>query len=454
MAGNDGPYARGESVLSALGGYGLYYRSPMADLGLVARAGTLLGDTPLPIDVLYEHPRAQQLAHAFEAAVENTEYVRRWMLTSEPIPASVLVEYALVGCLCQLGAHTDERDAVFDAFFGDDPFGDANTGFAPTIEHNTTDPEPLDVAEQFAVQQLELSRASAIAQRRRSVAHFLTVLDHEPDVVDSGSAFRHGLWSVPPRSDRHAEVAGEWAGLVAKDVWQDSLCSIWAEFCTRGLAAARGRDGLTIEQTRDLTAELLAGPPMVEEAMTTRELLESTAAGAVSLPGLDLPVCDASLEQLRAATVRLSTAASGLVVLVELYRRTADRTDPGWLMTAGVRSAWQPSLLAVLRALDTQLQTSEGVANTLWWVVDTFIIKVHERIAYSKLQQREHTFRFRWEDGAYQFYDNGIGRFPLAAIRDEPLTSITRDVGFWQRDGDGVARLTPRGHSFVEEVLL
>jgi hypothetical protein len=211
---------------------------------------------------------------------------------------------------------------------------------------------------------------------------------------------------------------------------------------------------LTIEQTRDLTAELLAGPPMVEEAMTTRELLESTAAGAVSLPGLDLPVCDASLEQLRAATVRLSTAASGLVVLVELYRRTADRTDPGWLMTAGVRSAWQPSLLAVLRALDTQLQTSEGVANTLWWVVDTFIIKVHERIAYSKLQQREHTFRFRWEDGAYQFYDNGIGRFPLAAIRDEPLTSITRDVGFWQRDGDGVARLTPRGHSFVEEVLL
>jgi hypothetical protein len=51
----DPPYRRGESVESSYGGYGLYYRSPMADLGLVARAGTLLGDSPIPIDVLYPH---------------------------------------------------------------------------------------------------------------------------------------------------------------------------------------------------------------------------------------------------------------------------------------------------------------------------------------------------------------------------------------------------------------
>jgi len=41
------PYDRGESVKSAFGGYGLYYRSPLADIGIVARAGTLLGDRPI-----------------------------------------------------------------------------------------------------------------------------------------------------------------------------------------------------------------------------------------------------------------------------------------------------------------------------------------------------------------------------------------------------------------------
>jgi hypothetical protein len=40
--------------------------------------------------------------------------------------------------------------------------------------------------------------------------------------------------------------------------------------------------------------------------------------------------------------------------------------------------------------------------------IDRFVIAVHERIGYSKLQQREHTFRFRWEDGKFRFYANGI----------------------------------------------
>lgn len=42
-----GPFPRGESVESSYGGYGLYYRSPMIQTGLVARAGTLLGDKPI-----------------------------------------------------------------------------------------------------------------------------------------------------------------------------------------------------------------------------------------------------------------------------------------------------------------------------------------------------------------------------------------------------------------------
>ena len=60
-----GPFPRGESVESSLGGYGLYYRTPLVELGIVARAGTLLGDEPIPIDVLYDTDRAQRLASTF-----------------------------------------------------------------------------------------------------------------------------------------------------------------------------------------------------------------------------------------------------------------------------------------------------------------------------------------------------------------------------------------------------
>jgi hypothetical protein len=75
---------------------------------------------------------------------------------------------------------------------------------------------------------------------------------------------------------------------------------------------------------------------------------------------------------------------------------------------------------------------------------------IHERIAYSKLP--EHTFRFRWEDGRVQFYDNGVGRFPLAATRKEPLALLTWDLGFWDRES-GEAKLTDKGAAFIEEVL-
>lgn len=65
IASSAGPYHRGESVESSLGGYGLYYRTPLSMFRVVAKAGTLLGDEPTPIDVLYKNERATKLAEEF-----------------------------------------------------------------------------------------------------------------------------------------------------------------------------------------------------------------------------------------------------------------------------------------------------------------------------------------------------------------------------------------------------
>jgi hypothetical protein len=443
-----GPFPRGESVESAFGGYGLYYRSPMAELGIVARSGTLLGDQPIPIDVLYDTDRARRLAATFKAAVEGTVYYQRAMWTNDDLPADVIEEYAEVACLCQLRERPEERDAVHDALFGMDPADSRPTATLTFDEEVPIQDDQAPVA--------GFSEAGVV-QRRRSVGHYLTLVGADARVVDSEGIYRELLWSPPtPRSDGHALVGGQWAALIAKDVWQEALCSVWSEFCRSGLAHSRdlGR-GLTWDETREVAASLVAGPPNLEAATPTAELASRLAAGTLTIPdtaGADVNVAAAPLESLRRLTDEVDTASSGLVVLLELAHRMQDRSGAGWEQASHIASAWQPSVAAVATGLRTHLADAPAVADTLWWLLSRFIIPVHERIAYSKLP--EFTFRFRWEDGLLRFYDHGIGRFPLAAIRHQPLASLTWDLGLWDDpDETSPATLTERGVRFLGEAL-
>ncbi|MFE0590561.1 hypothetical protein [Micromonospora echinospora] len=432
FAGRSGPFPRGESVESNLGGYGLYYRTPMAEVNVVARAGTLLGDQPIPIDVLRDTSRARRLAEEFRTSVRDTAYYRRAMWTNDLLPAEVVDEYAAVACLCRLRERSSEQQAVHDALFGGDHA------------------DPVDSSNQASAD------VAALVQRRRSVAHYLALVAADPMVPWSHAAYREALWSPPtPRSEAHAAVAGQWAALVAKDVWQEALCSVWSQFCRDGLAYSRkqGR-GLTSEELQRVVTEMVAGPPTLAADSLTTDVADAARTGRLALPdedGNEVVVADAPLEDLRWLSVRSDNAASGLVLLLELRRRATGRSGAGWAQATRLRSAWQPSLQEVLQALEVHLDGSPTVAETLWWLVSRFVVPVHERIAYSKLP--ECTFRFRWEEGLLRFYDQGMGRFPLAAVRDVPLGWLTWDLGLYTADGPEQSRLTARGVSFVAEVL-
>lgn len=425
VAGDTTVLRRGESVESALGGYGLYYRSPMISLGLVARSGVLLGDRPTPVDLLQSaSPRAARLAGEFRSAVEHTAYVRRWMGSDEPIPADVIDEYAVHACLCRLADRPDEQRAVHDALFSTDPAG------------------TYDGAEE------------ALLRRRQGVAHFLSLVEASPEVATSRSAFRRAAWQPADlRGPAHELVADRWSALMAKDVWQEALCSVWSDFCRRGLEQTRelGR-GLTASEVRRLTHDMLDGPPALSADVSTRDLDAAIAAGLVTISGPDdepVTPAGADLEDLRIATRTLDTATSGLVVLLELRRRAAVRNRDGWTTALGTDSAWQPSVHSVLRGLDQRLLARESAGETLWWLLDRFVVGTHERIAYSKLP--DNTFRFRWEEGLLRFSDNGGHRFPLAAIRHEPLRLLTHDLGLWEDPSDPT--VTPKGAAFRDEAL-
>jgi len=157
-----GPFPRGESVESSLGGYGLYYRTPLAELGLVARAGTLLGGEPIPIDVLRDTERAQRLASTFKGAVQHTAYYQRAMQMADDLPAEVIDEYAEAACLCCLRDRPDERAAVHDALFGNDP-PDAAGVSGESSELSGSRNALSAVGSVFS--------QAGVVQRRRSVGH-------------------------------------------------------------------------------------------------------------------------------------------------------------------------------------------------------------------------------------------------------------------------------------------
>lgn len=398
-------FDRGESVESNNGGYGLYYRSSMIAFDVSVPAGTPIGDTTTPIDVLARRDIARQLADAFRDAVADTDYHRRYLHSSDPIPASVIDEYAEVACLCRLDQFTDERELITTTML------------------------------QAPHEQLQV----AVEQRRRSMAHYLNILDDQPEVHDDNPTFRAALWDpVTVHSATHRDVADQWAALVLKDLFQDAACSLWTHFLRESLAAG-GQDGLTREQLEGVFATLAERPPELDPAAPTVDQLDT----------LDLPRGHAEL--LRRTVAEADTATAGLGALAALPCLVASRDTNGWRQATAVASAWQPSVAQIAAEVEAHLTTRPTVQDTMRWAIRRLILMPHERIAYSKLP--EFTFRFRVGASGLRFYDLDHDRFILAGIRHPALGTLTQDLGYWRPNDGEDPEVTARGRAFVQDVL-
>lgn len=424
---------RGEqSVQSELGGYGLYYRTPLLELGLVAPAGTPFGDQnePTPVDVL-ANQRAKDIADRYRAAIAETRYYREFFRSLQPIPRDVLEELAEAGCLCRLDDHVDEQAVIRSALL--EPLTD---GLTPAAAE-------------------ERNRESE--QRRRTFALVLKAVGEMPAVAvgpDPDAAFRRTIWSgfEATRSERTAlsETHAQWAALIAKDVMQEALSSIWADLCRSGVREQPG-DGMTPDELRTLIRHGLATSSVLDLPGGSIEI-------APDLPTTDvagnLQVAEAfhSLEELRSWIASRNTAAAGIVGLLNLRSLLPSPTEApqGWL-DVGRQGSWlQPALLDFAAQLDGHLASNPTFADTMQWIVHSRVIAVHESVAYGKLP--EFTFRFRWELGRLRFYDNHPFRFGLTDIRRDAIVRISEDLGLWTREGDE-AVVTPAGAAFIGGVF-
>ena len=414
---------RQESVKSFLGGYGLYYRSPLIDLGLVVPKGTIVGEQVTPVDVLARDERAQALAGAFGEAIADTAYMREHMLGTDPVPVSALREFAERACLCRLGAFPDEQRLLREALF------ETPAGQAEVVERD-------------------------FDQRRRSFALFLRELEGAPEVRGSNAAFRHAIWEdfagEPTGTEALMQTRAQWGSLVAKEYLQEAISCVFAPFWRLGLGT-QDAEGLTADE---LDA-LIVGPLLGQGPLTIGEthvsydgqLPTSTVSAAVEEASAAL-----SLEGLRAWAIAEETAIAGLALALALVARLPDReTAPSeWVRIGLQHSDRQPALLGFVYLLEQHLDEQPTLAETLRWFTRRLVIAAHEQIAYSKLP--DFTFRFRWEAGRLRFYPIGEGRFELADMRRASMSTLSEDIGLWKDDADSAA-LTEQGRQFVARMF-
>ncbi len=413
------PLPRGESVQSFLGGYGLYYRSPLIDLQVVAPLGTQLAATPTPVDVLRQDEWVTTLAGHFGSAIRGTAYYKQYFWGTGPIPVAVLREYAEAACLCRLSESPAEQEAIRNTLF---------------------------------IAQAEWVK-EAVEQRRGSFALFLRVLAALPAAAQNEGAFRQAVidYALPRLSDGTPEgdTSARWAALIMKEYMQEALSCIWTEFCRTGFAT-QGPDGMTRNEVQALLRVRMLLADVIDVAgvaiKVAPDLPSSRFRDAVAAATRAV-----SLEALRSWAIEQQTAIAGLVLLFATFDRLPDPAvvSAGWKDIAQQRSDHQPGILVLWRRFQDRIQAGETLADTLEWLANHYVMQPHEHIAYFKLP--EFTFRFRWENGLLRFYDNGLERFELASIRRGAVAQLSQDLGLWAADG-GQPALTPLGETFVHEV--
>ena len=420
----DAVFTRNESVDSYLGGYGLYYKSPMIDLGLVAPRGTSIGESgaATPVDVLWPNEaRAEALAGSFRSAIADTEYFAHYFASDRDIPREVLVDYARVACLCRLGEFRGEQLALRDALLV---------------------PSPAQPAQD-------------VTRRREAFAFLLWLADQDERVVRSDESYRERIWDAHEQrltgtSETLRKTGARWGALIAKEFAQEGISSIWARVCATGLAA-NGANGIAAADLDDQLIEHLVVPGALEpfgrsiavgpEMPTTQLRAEVVSAAAGH-----------SLEELHGWALKDGSALAGLALILAVDARISamGKQPSGWSETADQDGERQPGLTHLRHWISGHLSANPDLRTTMRWAVRTLVLWPHELIAYSKLP--ESTFRFRWESGRLRFYDLRPERFLLTDIRRDALGRLAADVGLleWTQTG---AVPTADGRAFVAEVF-
>lgn len=415
-------------IKHALGGYGRYYRSVMASMGVIYPQQ----DTSYPVDLPTD--LGKELAAEFRARIAETSYWRQYF-DKASVPTDVVREYGQVACLCRL------REAAPDL-----------GGVRDVVLHH--------------------GKPASAASRRSSLRMLLHIAANTDGYALSETAFRQliyfgrtgdGARWVPPETDPATpssqlstlDTWRRWRIYQAREFYAFGLDSLWRWLVEWGLMHGGDSRPLPIEDAIaalqiDVDGNALLGslgggtPDMDRDAgvgLVVRNLRrlagepdvfpESDGAWPDREFRLDAPLSEWSLFVAASsegeASPKLATAALALLMLTATrFDHLGQALRPEWSFAraGGTQRLSFDRFIGSLRAgLAARLTLGEFAAVLL----RDSVIAQHIRVANGKLPYN--TFRFVQEGTNIRFFarSRDVG---LNSARFDTLSHHLSDLDF------------------------
>ncbi len=422
-------------IKSEMGGYGLYYRSVIAQLGLIYPGGP---GFPYPIDVPTE--RGKEIAAAFRQAVKDTAYYRRYFNDdATQVPIDVIQEYMRQACLCQLQvSHAPDRPLLLDVFL-----------------HAGAEPEA----------------------RRATFRMFLDIAAQTQGYVIDQDVFRQLLYfqaagngaTYNPR-DAVLEPYRRWRLYQAREYYAFALNAMWCYLCDWGLAQSGDVRPIPLSHfwehldaalDFDALAARLNAPVSDLHASSSFPSLLGWLQGLV---GADQASFDtactltAFIHEHRFYQLALDDLTSpeamvaGMITMLALIFLRFNQPDL-WL-----RPEWEVSRMGAdgrlsvdgfIKTLRRRLKSGHiTIGEIARWLYADYVILQHQLVATGKLP--DNTFRFQREGDRLRFYDL-FNSLSFMDSRFEALNRTIHELGLCGDFSRPDHPLTPAGRRLLAE---
>ena len=422
-------------IKSELGGYGLYYGTVIAALGLTYPGGP---GFPYPVDVPTE--LGKEVAAAFRKAVKDTTYYRDCFdKDATDVSIEVVREYIRRACLCQLQLpDAPDRPLLLDVFL-----------------HGGAEPEARQTAFRLFLDIAAQTQGHAIDEDAfRQLLYF--------QATDSGATYN----PQEPVEDAYQR----WRLYQAREYYAFALNALWYYLCDWGLAQggdirplALSRFWHHLEAALDfdgLAARLNVPPPGLKISSDFHSLLDwqlklvgADEASFDKACSLDAPVHEHRLYQLALdhRTVP-EVMVAGMVTMLALIVLRFGQPDlwlrPEWAISR-MGADGRLSVDGFVKTMHRRLQSGRiTIGEVARWLYADYIILQHQLIATSKLP--DNTFRFQREGDRLRFYNlpNSLG---FMNSRFDALSTTIHELGLCGDFCQPHHLLTPDGQRLLME---
>ncbi len=424
-------------IKSDLGGYGLYYRSVMIELGLIYPGGP---GFPYPMDVPTEY--GKQVAAAFRQAVQHTSYFSQYFdHDTTHVPRKIIEEYIRHACLCQLQVPTaPDRPLLLNAFL-----------------HGGNEVTATSRRETFRLFLDMAAQSQGTGMNQHIFRQLLYFKASSNGIVYHPQPFLE-------------EVFQRWRYYQAREYYAFALNALWYYLCEWGLKHDGDIRPLPLEDfwrhfDESLNFDALAKQlQLPSPGLVANDSFANVLEWLQTLVGTDQSSFDAActleapLHEDRLYQLAMQRyeqphmmVAGMLIILGLVYLRFGSRDrwqEPAWEISQMGQDG-RLSLADFILALRYRLQRrSTTTGDIIRWLFNDYIILQHQLIAASKLP--ENTFRFQREGNRLRFYrlENPLG---FMDSRFNALSTTIHELGLCGNLMVPIHPLTPDGQHFLTE---